>query len=42
MASESFVYITLPGTVEAVTAARFELSTTANGDPLGRFVYGKS
>jgi serine/threonine-protein kinase HipA len=42
MASECFVYITLPGTVDPVTAARFELSTTANGDPLGRFVYGKS
>ncbi len=42
MASECFVYITLPGTIEPVTAARFELSTTANGDPLGRFVYGKS
>lgn len=42
MASECFVYITLPGTVEPVTAARFELSTSANGDPLGRFVYGKS
>ena len=42
MASECFVYITLPGTVDPVTAARFELSTTSNGDPLGRFVYGKS
>ncbi len=42
MASECFVYITLPSTTEPVTAARFELSTTANGDPLGRFVYGKS
>jgi serine/threonine-protein kinase HipA len=42
MVSECFVYITLPGTTEPVTAARFELSTTANGDPLGRFVYGKS
>jgi len=41
MASECFVYITLPGTTEPVTAARFEVSTTANGDPLGRFVYGK-
>src|SRR3981081_3319820 len=42
MASECFVYITLPGTTEPVTAARFELSTNANGDPLGRFVYGRS
>lgn len=42
MVSECFIYITLPGATEPVTAARFELSTTANGDPLGRFVYGKS
>jgi len=42
MASDCFVYITLPGTTEPVTAARFELSTTASGDPVGRFVYGKS
>ena len=39
---ECFVYITLPGTVDPVTAARFELTTTPAGDPLGRFVYGKS
>jgi serine/threonine-protein kinase HipA len=42
MTSECFVYITLPGTTEPVTAARFELSITANGDPLGLFVYGKT
>lgn len=39
--SECFVYITLPGTTEAVTAARFELSEKG-GIPLGRLVYGKS
>src|SRR5258706_999291 len=37
-----FVYITLPGTTEAVTAARFELATNRSGVPLGRLVYGKS
>lgn len=39
--TECFVYITLPGATEAVTAARFEL-TTRGGAPLGRLVYGKS
>jgi serine/threonine-protein kinase HipA len=37
-----FVYITLPGATEAVTAARFELTTNRGGFPLGRLVYGKS
>jgi serine/threonine-protein kinase HipA len=37
-----FVYITLPGMTEPVTAARFELTTGRNGIPLGRLVYGKS
>ncbi len=37
-----FVYITLPGQTEPVTAARFELTTTRQGEPLGRLVYGKS
>ena len=37
-----FVYITLPGATEAVTAARFELATSRGGFPLGRLVYGKS
>jgi len=40
--SECFVYITLPGTTEPVTAARFELALDRSGTPLGRFVYGKS
>jgi serine/threonine-protein kinase HipA len=41
-ARECFVYITLPGAVSAVTAGRFVLETTRTGDPLGRFVYGRS
>jgi serine/threonine-protein kinase HipA len=40
--TECFVYITLPGVTEAVTAARFELATNRSGIPLGRLVYGKS
>jgi serine/threonine-protein kinase HipA len=39
---ECFVYITLPGAVSAVTAGKFVLETTRAGDPLGRFVYGRS
>lgn len=39
---ECYVYITLPGKTEAVTAGRFALSTNPRGTPLGRFVYGKS
>ncbi|MBI5547873.1 MAG: type II toxin-antitoxin system HipA family toxin [Deltaproteobacteria bacterium] len=37
-----FVYITLPGAVQAVTCGRFELSADRRGVPLGRFVYGRS
>src|SRR5260370_9331158 len=37
-----FVYMLLPGENEAVTAARFELTTNRSGVPLGRLVYGKS
>ena len=40
--AECFVYITLPGDVSAVTAGKFVLEETRQGDPLGRFVYGKS
>jgi serine/threonine-protein kinase HipA len=40
--SECFVYITLPGQVNAVTAGKFVLTTTPRGDALGRFVYGRS
>src|SRR4051812_28772533 len=40
--TECFVYITLPGATQPVTAARFELTTNRGGVPLGRLVYGKS
>jgi serine/threonine-protein kinase HipA len=40
--TECFVYITLPGAAEAVTAARFELATRRGGVTVGRLVYGKS
>ena len=40
--SECFVYITLPGGTSATTAGRFVLEKTQRGDPLGRFVYGRS
>lgn len=40
--SSCFVYLTLPGQTEPVTAARFELTTSRQGEPLGRLVYGKS
>ncbi len=40
--SSCFVSVTLPGLTEPVTAARFELTTTRQGEPLGRLVYGKS
>lgn len=40
--SECFVYITLPGAVLPVTAGRFVLTKSRKGDPLGRFVYGRS
>lgn len=39
---ECFVYITLPGETKAVTAAKYELSGLASGQPVGRLVYGKS
>ena len=42
MAEECFVYITLPGTTDPITAARFEIGQTRDGRPLGRLVYGKS
>jgi serine/threonine-protein kinase HipA len=41
-AQEAFVYITLPGTVEPITAGRFGLETDRNGNPVGKFVYGRS
>jgi serine/threonine-protein kinase HipA len=36
-----YVYITLPGETESVTAGRFTLSVDRRGMPLGRFVYGR-
>ena len=40
--AECFVYITLPGQTEPVTAGRFALSVGRRGTPEGRFVYGRS
>ena len=40
--TECYVYITLPGETEAVTAGRFSLTTDAHGTAIGRFVYGRS
>lgn len=39
---ECFVYITLPGEVKPVTAGRYVLSVDRRGEPIGRFVYGRS
>ncbi|MGA9580425.1 MAG: HipA domain-containing protein [Allosphingosinicella sp.] len=41
MTSECFVYITLPGQTEPVTAGRFELTKDRRGLPVGHFVYGR-
>ncbi len=41
-ASECFVYITLPGETEFVTAGKFEMTTNRQGIPTGKFVYGRS
>jgi serine/threonine-protein kinase HipA len=41
-ATECYVYITLPGETEAVTAGRFQLITSRQGVVTGRFVYGRS
>jgi len=40
--ADCFVYITLPGETEPVTAGRFALSVDRRGVPEGRFVYGRS
>ena len=40
-AQACYVYITLPGLVEPVTAGRLVISTDRYQHPLGRFVYGK-
>lgn len=39
--SACYVYITLPGETEAVTAGRFTLTLDRRGTPVGRFVYGR-
>ncbi len=41
-ASECYVYVTLPGATEFVTAGKFELTTGRRGISTGRFVYGRS
>jgi len=38
---ECYVYITLPGDTEAVTAGRFTLTVDRRDTPIGRFVYGR-
>jgi serine/threonine-protein kinase HipA len=40
--TECFVYITLPGETDAVTAGRFELTKDRRGNAVGRFVYGRT
>lgn len=40
--TECYVYITLPGQTDAVTAGRFAIESDRSGTPVGRFVYGKS
>ena len=40
--TECFVYITLPGATEPVTAGRYSLTEDRRGGPEGRFVYGRS
>ena len=40
--AECYVYTTLAGETEAVTAGRFELTKDRSSNALGRFVYGKS
>lgn len=40
-ATECYVYITLPGATEAVTAARFTLRIDRRGISIGRFLYGR-
>jgi serine/threonine-protein kinase HipA len=39
---QCFVYITLPGETEPVTAGRFALTLDRRGVPEGRFVYGRT
>ena len=39
---QAYVYITLPGATEPVTAGRYDLATDRRGEAIGRFVYGRS
>lgn len=41
-AKECYVYITLPGQTDLVTAGRYTLTTSRRGDVQGQFVYGRS
>ena len=41
-ATGCYVYITLPGETESVTAGRFELAISRQGVVTGRFIYGRS
>ena len=37
-----YVYMTLPRQVKPVTAGRYVLNVDRRGEPIGRFVYGRS
>jgi serine/threonine-protein kinase HipA len=39
--AECYVYVTLPGETEAVTAGRYELTRGPGDQPVGRFVFGR-
>lgn len=41
MAEDCYVYITLPGSVEAITAARFIREVARDGRAVGRLIYGQ-
>ncbi len=38
---ECYVYIVPPGATDFVTAGRFQVSSTPDGEPVGQFVYGR-
>ena len=42
MNDECYVYIVLPGETDFVTAGKFVLGADRRGNPIGRFVYGRS
>ncbi len=39
--TECFVYIMLPGQTEFTTAGRLVMDRTRQGQPLGKFIYGR-